>query len=87
VHAAFAEVPFLHPLGDASDSANTAVKLAQAVQEWRIGYVVLHLELLDEHQQSWLKLLVSQSNALCPGVQRGSLLVFRARWYPAGCLP
>ena len=87
VHAAFAEVPFLHPLGDASDSANTAVKLAQAVQEWRIGYVVLHTELLDEHQQGWLKLLVSQSNALCPGVQRGSLLVFRARWYPAGCLP
>jgi hypothetical protein len=75
---------FLFP--DTVDDRDAAAQaLGEAVNEWRIGYVVVHPDLLGAAEQDTLRDLAERSSALCPPVERDGLVIYRARWHPAGC--
>ncbi len=68
-----------------TDLSTAAQALGQAVREWRIGYVVVHPDLLTPEALTTISDLVEQSKALCPPIQRDGLILYRARWHPYGC--
>lgn len=78
---------FLFPDTLTTDDLNaTAQQLGQAVREWRIGYVVVHPELLTAETLTTLNSLAEQSASLCPPVEQAGLILYRARWHPYGCV-
>jgi hypothetical protein len=77
---------FLSPQVLTPDDMDAAAQaLGQAVREWRIGYIVVHPDLLTEEAQVIIRNLTDHSGALCPPVRRDSLILYQARWHPAGC--
>jgi hypothetical protein len=62
-----------------------ALALGVAIREWRIGYVVVHSDLLSAQTLSALSDLLAHSEALCPPVVRDGLTLYRAQWHPYGC--
>jgi hypothetical protein len=70
---------------DGADSGEAARALAEAVDEWRIGYVVLHPDRMAEDAAEAFDALAEESGALCPAVEGDGLIVYRAQWHPAGC--
>jgi hypothetical protein len=75
---------FLNQLS-ADDTANAASQLGEAVRTWRIGYVIVHPELLSQSEIEMLDSLAVDSEALCPAFEQEGLHVYRALWHPAGC--
>jgi hypothetical protein len=86
VFDALAGQAFLFPgaLDDAG-GGEAARALAVAVDEWRIGYVVLHPDRMAGDAVEMFDALAAESGALCPAVEGDGLIVYRARWHPAGC--
>ncbi len=85
-HALMEGYPFLFPERLTPDQMGAAAEsLGRAVREWRIGYVVVHPDLLGEADRAAVDALAAESGALCPAVSRDGLLFYRARWHPAGC--
>jgi len=81
-----AATTFLFPEALTQDNqAQAAEALGIAVREWRIGYVVMHPDLLSAEMQAAIRKLAEQSQALCPPVEREGLVIFRAQWHPYGC--
>ncbi|MBN1123032.1 MAG: hypothetical protein JXJ17_18290 [Anaerolineae bacterium] len=76
---------FLNPIqiGDQMDRASD--QLARAVNERRIGYVVVHPELVSTGNRVMIDELAAQSGALCAPFEQDGLIIYRARWHPAGC--
>lgn len=69
----------------ASDLPEAAQAAADAVRRWRIGYVVVHPDLLDGEDLDQIEALLAASEALCPPVERDGLRIYRAQWNPEGC--
>jgi hypothetical protein len=77
---------FLFPDSLTDGNRDTAAQaLGIAVREWRIGYIVVHPELVSQAAQAAIARLINQSQALCPSVQRDGLIIYRAQWHPYGC--
>jgi hypothetical protein len=86
VHDRFREVPFLFPEAlEPGDYADAADALGVAVREWRVGYVVVYPDLLAADALDTIAVLAQESDALCPATVQDGLVIYRARWHPAGC--
>jgi hypothetical protein len=85
-HEALRDTGFLFPDSLSANALDAAAEnMAAAVQEWRIGYIVAHEELLAPQTLHTIDVLSEESGVLCPPVERDGLVIFRARWHPAGC--
>lgn len=80
------ETSFLFPdsVTDATRD-ETAQALGTATREWRIGYVVVHPELLSDQIQTIIQDLAQRSDSLCPPTNQDGLIIYRAKWHPYGC--
>jgi hypothetical protein len=77
---------YLFPKAVSPDDLEAAGQaLGVAVREWRIGYLVVHPDLLGPDDLEPLRDLAGRSEALCPPVERDGLIIYRALWHPAGC--
>ncbi len=86
VYQNFEAMPFLFPESlPAGELDEAAEALGVAVREWRMGYVVAHADLLSAEALQAVDELATRSDALCPAVRHGNLIVYRARWHPYGC--
>lgn len=84
--AAVGETAYLFPEGlPEPERDSAAAALAGAVRAARIGYAVIHRDLLTAEAHEAAADLLNRSGALCPPVKHGDLSVYRARWHPAGC--
>lgn len=80
-----AEASYLSPANMNRDPAQAAQDLARVVDEGRVGYAVVHTDLLDPMTLAIIRRTAEDSGALCPAYVRGNLIVYRARWHPEGC--
>ncbi len=86
LYAQFEQMRFLYPGQLASDEfAPAANNLTEAINTWRIGYVVIHTEKLSSEQLEAIQQLIRESDALCQASQQQGLLIYRAKWHPDGC--
>lgn len=85
VFDALAGQAFLFPGADDQPGGEAVRALAAAVDEWRVGYVVLHPDRMADGAVEAFDALAKESGALCPAVERDGLIVYRAEWHPAGC--
>ena len=63
----------------------SAAALADAVRSWRIGYVVVWPQLLDQDELERIEEMLDTSAVLCPAAEQDNVLLYRARWHPDGC--
>jgi hypothetical protein len=75
----------LDPAGIEDRMDKAAEQFARAVDEGRIGYVVVHPELVSGENRVIIDELAAQSGALCAPFEQDSLIVYRAQWHPEGC--
>lgn len=66
-------------------TSDSPAELAEAVNTWRMGYVILHPDLLASSERATIESLIVDSEALCDPVERDGLILYRARWHPGGC--
>ncbi len=86
VFDSFAAMTFLFPeFDDLQEMENAAQALASAVNTWRIGYVVVHSELVATDVVQSIDEMADLTGALCPGIRRHNLISYRAKWHPYGC--
>jgi hypothetical protein len=86
IHESFEAMQFLYPEALVpEDMAGAAGDLGVAVRDWRIGYVVVHADLLSEETRNTIDELARQSESLCPAVVQDGLVIYRADWHPYEC--
>ncbi len=84
--AEFENMAFLYPAEIPSHRIDSSAEMfREAVNEWRIGYIVVHSNLLTNSELQTIDLLAQQSGAVCPADTRGELIIYRAKWHPFGC--
>lgn len=72
------------------DAAAVEPPLRERIFEWPIGYVVIHLDLIESHgptQQELIGYFNQLDDLLCPYTIEGDAVVYRTRWHPDGCPP
>jgi len=85
-HARLAGLAWLFPQALGEDGIQAAAPdLAEAVNTWRFGYVIVHPDLLDAQALQAIDALAEHSEALCPAQHRDGLIIYRALWQPGGC--
>lgn len=65
-------------------------QLAERIDDWRIGYIVVHRDLIGRDStttQEILGFFNAQRDLLCPYTVEGDAVVYRTRWHPDGCAP
>lgn len=85
IFADFEAMQFLFPEALEDDQIPAAAEeLAVAVEQWRIGYVIVHPDLVGSDMQN-LQALIDETTVFCSPFQSGKLTIYRARWHPVGC--
>lgn len=65
-------------------------QLRQRITDWRIGYIVVHRDLIGRDSptvQEILGYFNSLGDLLCPYTVEGDAAVYRTSWHPDGCSP
>lgn len=67
---------------------NVEAQLRQRIPDWRIGYVVIHRDLIGRDSSTVQEILGyfnSLGDLLCPYTVEGDAMVYRTSWHPDGC--
>ncbi len=85
LEAAYDGLAFLNIEADSALSDEESAQFADAVATWRIGYIILHRDLLDAAEINAIDAAAKQTERLCPAEEVGSLIIYQAQWHPGGC--
>jgi hypothetical protein len=87
-HYVLFEAPLLMGFaGNALDTQAVPRELARAVDEWPVGYVIVHPDLLLRARMLEYVGLLNMQTSICFYKAEDGLLIYRAHWHPAGCPP
>ncbi|GAB4448686.1 MAG: hypothetical protein Kow00120_18870 [Anaerolineae bacterium] len=74
--------------GDADFDTQAAPReLAQAVEEWPVGYVIVHPDLIPEARLPEYLGFLNVEQSVCFYKAEVGLFIYRAHWHPEGCPP
>ena len=88
--APFADTPLLRLLGSESlteGDRETGQSIRDDAARWRVGYVVVHRDLLTPDFIDSIHRWLTWTNAFCLVTTEDSQEFWRASWHPAGCPP
>lgn len=83
--AAYSSFAFLNIQTDEHLSDEDIVQFTDAVSTWRIGYIILHQDLLEGPEVETISDSIRQTDQFCPPKEVGSLIIYKATWHPDGC--
>ena len=88
-HYVFFESPLLSWLAGAApfDTQAAPRELAEAVEAWPVGYVIVHPDLMPRERTVEDLGALNTHESICFYKAQEGLLIYRARWHPGGCPP
>ena len=81
--ALLSAVAFVRPL----DTQAAPRELAKAVDEWPLGYIVIHRNYLSEPEAREMAGFFNMQESVCFVRAEADLMIYRAHWHPKGCPP